>query len=164
MALNTPFQNGLALSGSLIAGMALGGCVNIATTPTQEPSTIASSIHAECEGEKCRESKLFLGMGGYENTPVVTAFELMTFIDETLPSTFAAGYTLLHGSGAWLSEHEEDTDIEPSAIMLVLHPTDPTVTKELRKIGEDYIAEFDQEASLLGWTEHRTEFIPGAGR
>ena len=135
------------------------GCSHLTPKTPSTPGAEPSASLGGCDGNSWRETKLFLGMGGFADTPLVTDFELMDFVDEVVTPQFYSGYTLIRGTGAWMDEDQSSTTTEPSAILLILHPDDPTIAENIKEIGEAYLKRFDQPATLMSWTHHCTEFI-----
>ena len=135
------------------------GCSHLTPKTPSTPDAEPSASLGGCDGNSWRETKLFLGMGGFADTPLVTDFELMDFVDEVVTPRFYSGYTLIRGTGAWMDEDQSSTTTEPSAILLILHPDDPTIPGNIKEIGEAYLKRFDQPATLMSWTHHCTEFI-----
>ena len=134
---------------SVLAGLtALGcaGCISLAETRTGGP-------FGGCKvGEPRVETMLFLGMakpGG-----AVSRFEFSQFIETEVVPRWKEGFTVVEGSGFWLSEERHVAEREEARILIRIHDGSPVDSAGIDAIRDAYIKAFRQEAVLR--TDHQT--------
>ena len=100
-----------------------------------------------CAGQAWQETRLYLGQSIPDGRQVEPE-RWRGFLDEVVTPRFAAGYTVLDGTGFWRDRVSAETVTERSKVLVVLHDDEPADRRALEEIAAAYIARFEQQAVL----------------
>lgn len=87
----------------------------------------------------------------------ITPTDWQTFLDEVVTPQFPAGLTVFDAAGQWRN-HTGHVDREPSKVLVLVHPPNREIEKQLDAIRAAYCQRFEQEAVLKVTTKAHVTF------
>ena len=141
------------LSG-LVFALALSGCASLGP---HQPSADTSPACPKEAPTLMAEARLYFGRG-ISGGGEVSADDWQTFLDTTVTPRFPDGFTVLDGSGQWLSDRHDRVISENSKVLVVLVGKSDEARAKLKEVAQAYARRFDQEAvglslkpACVGW-------------
>ncbi len=137
------------LRAGLLAALTLNAAVS-AQDREPIPPTTTSGERRFCEktlhGQIFARTELYFGLSRADG-PNVSEAEFQRFLDTVVTPRFPDGLTLLSGSGQFRGASGA-VQKEPSKLLIVFYPWEPSRQKAIERIRAVYKATFDQEAVL----------------
>jgi hypothetical protein len=85
------------------------------------------------------------------------------FVARCITQAFPDGFTIVRAQGQYLDEHKT-LHVEPSRVVIVLHPGGPGADARINGIIATYIATFDQESVLRVDAAQAVSFVHACGK
>jgi Protein of unknown function (DUF3574) len=90
-------------------------------------------------------TELCFGLSKPDRTIIADA-EWQSFIDQQIVPRFPAGFTVVPAEGRWFQDGQ--TRVEPSRIVIILHPKTHQTNAMIDEIAREYARRFNQDAVL----------------
>jgi hypothetical protein len=107
-------------------------------------------------GQSWVRSEVYFGLskpgGG-----MVSETEWQAFVDEVVTPKFPAGLSVVDTAGQW-REQSGRIAHEPSKMLVLLHPRDAAIEKQIDEIRAEYRRRFNQEAVMKVTTSAQVAF------
>lgn len=87
----------------------------------------------------------------------ITPTEWQTFLDEVVTPQFPTGLTVFDAAGQWRN-HTGHIDREPSKVLVLVHPPQRKIERQIDAIRAAYCQRFEQEAVLKVTSTARVAF------
>lgn len=107
-------------------------------------------------GDSFLRTELYFGLSKPDGGTVSTE-EWRLFVDETVTPRFPDGLTVLEARGQWRSQSGAIVS-EDSRVLILFHPSDVDLSKEIDVIREEYKKMFAQEAIMRVTSRARVSF------
>lgn len=127
----------------------LTGCAATASKKGGEPAVAASSGSTEPQrqaGGKWVRTELIFGLERADGS-AISAKEWSAFLSEVVTPKFPEGLTVLEGYGQYRNATGQLV-VEPSNIVIILHPPDAAADASIEAIRAEYCRQFGQESVL----------------
>ena len=101
-------------------------------------------------------TEMYFGLLRRDKTPITEA-EWEKFIEQVVTPRFPAGLTIFNGAGQWRNSSGR-IDREPSKVLVVLHPNNPSIDAKVDEVRRLYCERFNQEAVMKVTSDARVAF------
>lgn len=99
--------------------------------------------------------QLYFGLS--RTSGMVSPEEWEKFVDEVIAPAFPKGYSIWQAEGQWENAGGQ-VEREPSEVLEIVHPPDPTFEKRIQAVIESYKGRFQQESVMRLQSHVQTDF------
>jgi hypothetical protein len=99
--------------------------------------------------------QLYFGLS--KSSGMVSPGEWGKFVEEVIAPAFPKGYSIWQAEGQW-EDAGGQVEREPSEVLEVVHPPDPTFEKRIQTVIESYKGRFQQESVMRLQSEVKADF------
>jgi hypothetical protein len=122
------------------------GCAAPASKKGEEPAAAGSSEPQGRAGGKWVRTELIFGLKRADGS-TISAKEWAAFMAGVVTPRFPEGLTVLEGYGQYRNASGQMV-MEPSNIVMILHPPDAAVDASVESVRAEYCRQFGQESVL----------------
>jgi hypothetical protein len=101
-------------------------------------------------------TELCFGLSKPDHT-IIADEQWQSFIDQQIVPRFPQGFTVVPAEGRWFQDGQ--TRVEPSRIVIILHPKTDETDAMIDEIAREYARQFNQDAVLRADGQSRVRFV-----